>query len=447
MSIQVLPTGGTPSSRIGRALGQGLSEQLPKEVERYRLSQGLKNLGQKQGLDPFQQFSELAAIPGITPQMIQSGAELLRQRGIGNALRQKANQGAEQKTQRQPSPFPRVQNNIENENVSPSVTTPEGVEATTHNYIPPSLPEIQQLAGKLYEESPELYPTPEKAMEAAVMQVNQEKAINEAFQQRRQNENDVQRRVQDVLQNQQKQLGAIVPGTVFSSIEDKAINAVKSKEEGGEGLTEQAAGKKYGKELDEVARDYKQIDTLGTWRLLSKDRKENRNSLKSLQKKFKARDDALPEQDQIYLENFADSMISKNNLSPAKAYYMAYPVSDEKELNNALTKIPKLESENLEKRKGLHRRKGINNLEQKTLEISKKLAPILGNGSPLSVAEELRERNYDPSVWMNYLRENRDKLRLNGRQGREIDKTINPYSTLDDMWLFLNIGLDKLVEQ
>jgi len=71
--------------RVGTGIGQGLAEQLPKEIERGRLAQGLGELSQQQGLTPFQQFSRLAALPGITPQMLQSGAELLRYQNQANA--------------------------------------------------------------------------------------------------------------------------------------------------------------------------------------------------------------------------------------------------------------------------------------------------------------------------------------------------------------------------
>ncbi len=72
--------------RIGSGIGKGLAEQVPKEIERERLSSGLKNLGKNNdGLTPFQRFAELSSIPGITPQMIQSGGDLLRHEGIRNA--------------------------------------------------------------------------------------------------------------------------------------------------------------------------------------------------------------------------------------------------------------------------------------------------------------------------------------------------------------------------
>lgn len=81
------------SARIGTGFGQGLAESLPKEMERGRLSQGLKELGQKEGLSPFQRFAALSSLPGVTPQMIQSGSELLKQQGSREAYSRRAGKG------------------------------------------------------------------------------------------------------------------------------------------------------------------------------------------------------------------------------------------------------------------------------------------------------------------------------------------------------------------
>jgi hypothetical protein len=45
MGLQVIPQLGDMGTQLGQGMAQGLSEQLPKEVERYRLSQNLKELG------------------------------------------------------------------------------------------------------------------------------------------------------------------------------------------------------------------------------------------------------------------------------------------------------------------------------------------------------------------------------------------------------------------
>lgn len=84
--VQVLPQSGSLFGRIGAGIGQGLSEQLPKEMERGRLAQGLQQFEQDSaGLNPIQSLARLSAIPGITPQMIQSFGELAKIQNQGNA--------------------------------------------------------------------------------------------------------------------------------------------------------------------------------------------------------------------------------------------------------------------------------------------------------------------------------------------------------------------------
>ncbi len=66
--------------RIGEALGNSLSETVPKEIERHRLASGLKDFEQShESLTPMQQMARLLAIPGITPQGVQSMGELAKQ--------------------------------------------------------------------------------------------------------------------------------------------------------------------------------------------------------------------------------------------------------------------------------------------------------------------------------------------------------------------------------
>lgn len=85
---------GSIFGRIGSGVGKGLAEQLPKEIERGRLASGLKNFEQQhQNLNPMQQLARLSAIPGITPQMIQSFSDLAKQQNLGNAYRRIAGQG------------------------------------------------------------------------------------------------------------------------------------------------------------------------------------------------------------------------------------------------------------------------------------------------------------------------------------------------------------------
>lgn len=111
--------------RIGTGFGKGLAEQIPKEIERTRLQSGLEDVANKsEGLTPFQRFAKLSGVPGITPQALQSGSELLRQEGIRSSFRNPSGQGAPADASVQPAGMEQAQPGIPNkppDNVKRSV--------------------------------------------------------------------------------------------------------------------------------------------------------------------------------------------------------------------------------------------------------------------------------------------------------------------------------------
>lgn len=76
MSYSVSP--GNIFGRVGQGIGKGLADQVPKEIERNRLASGLKQLGEQKGLTPFQQYAGLVGAAHEYPQVVQSGADLLK---------------------------------------------------------------------------------------------------------------------------------------------------------------------------------------------------------------------------------------------------------------------------------------------------------------------------------------------------------------------------------
>lgn len=74
--------------RIGTGLGKGLAEQIPKEIERNRLSSGLKELGENPSMPPIERLSKLYE-SGATPEQVNQitpylrNAEIIAQRNKG----------------------------------------------------------------------------------------------------------------------------------------------------------------------------------------------------------------------------------------------------------------------------------------------------------------------------------------------------------------------------
>lgn len=410
--------------RIGSNIGQGLAEQIPKEVERNRLKQGLEELSQQKNLTPFQRFSGLISQPGITPQGIQTGGELLAQEARGDQL---AKYYDSQNKINKPNPFPK-QNNKQSQIVkeAPSITQEAPLEEIQEGYIPPTQDQIFEEAGRRFEENAALFGNdPEKAIEAAEKDALRKEKINEAYQRKHQNLTAIQDNVVKRLQAQSDKLGSqIVPSNVYSKIEDKAIQATKSKKLGGEGLTEQQAIKKYGDELDSIARDYTKINSIDGWGITSNKPNSTLRAFEQLQDKFEKRDD---------LKNFANKLISKE-FSPSFAFSIAQPINKVPELNKLFKNLPEVPKSHVYAGTRPDPRISI----PKTLEIAPNLAQILknnSNASPLAIAYELNKKNYDPETFLQYVTDHMEDLNLKADQIEQLEERYNLFPTWNDWWL------------
>jgi hypothetical protein len=418
--------------RIGTGLGEGLAQQLPKEIERNRLSGALQKLGDQKGLTPYQQFTGLVSAAHEYPQVVQSGSEILRQQGMGQGLRN--NQGQPNQNPLRPAQpnqnIPQGQGNAPGlQPESKGLVKSENTQEALKNYIPKTREQLQERAADFYEQNPQLYPTPEMAMQAATQEDQQNQAISNAKQAERQSQIGVEDRLRGQLSDLRNSANAKIPDNVFQQVENDVIEKVSY------GMPELEAAKKGQEKLDEISRQYSGIDRIGNWLAPSGNPSATRRSLESLQNDFKKRKD---------LENFADSLVGRNGLSYGKGYFLAYPPKDFPEVNKEINALPKKKTTNFEK--------GFPELiknEKETLEFAKKIAPIIkkSGASPLSTAEAIRQRGYDPDTFLDYLVKNKDQLDFTGRQNRELDKTRNWFPSLNDLWLFLGAGMDNVVEE
>ena len=230
--------------RIGKGIGQGLSEQLPKEIERSRLSSGLKKLEQEKDLDPLKFFTRAATLPGVTPQLIESLGQLSRQRLQNEAYSRSIDQMSPENQLKNFGYNPST--NLPGEpSEIPSVTTPEPIEATLKPFIPRSFKEQEAAGVAAFQKNPAKYENNIRNAINEQIAIDQgEQDRNIALQQQRKNETDVQNTIRSSLSAQHKLLGGNVPSKTYSKIEDEAIQSVLPVSQGGRGLTEQQAGPK-----------------------------------------------------------------------------------------------------------------------------------------------------------------------------------------------------------
>lgn len=364
--------------RVGSGIGAGLAEQIPKEIERNRLASGLNELGEQKDLTPFQQFARLSSIPGVTPQMIQSGSDLLRQQARGQAL---AGLDGQKSTQTAP-PFPSpVSGSAQPANQTgsnvPSITKGNILETLQQGWQPRSEDEKFTAAGQKYNANPAFYGNdPQRAIDYEnQIDATEEKRFLAAESQNERLSN-IQRNLVSRLSDQSKRLNTQVPAELYSKIEDEAIQATKPRSEGGRGISEQQAMKEYGNKLNDASRQFEKISQLGNWGITMKPSSETLRAIKQLQGEMENLDQT---------DNAALKMVRESKVSPQFAYAVFQPVRRVPELAGEIKKLP-----NLEPVHTLFESKVPPSVAvPRTQDISPRLAEFVKNNekaSPLSIA-------------------------------------------------------------
>ena len=339
------------SAAVGAGLGSGLSEQIPREVERYRLSSGLSRFAdESKDLDPMQAMARLSAIPGITPQMIQTAGELLKRRAYGGALRQRAGQygeesplGGQRNIPREDLPKEResfgqegierergsfLNKNIGAEDIS-TLVSPESVEAGLRPEIPLTEEEIRARAQQL----PYYEMDPQGSMQIIRDEDASRVARNENLIKAGQIQEAQQQKISSGLRSTADRFGGVgpdgIPENVYLNVENEAIDAVARGQ-----MTPDQAAKKFSKNIEEIGRDYNDVKGLGNWLMAWGNPAQTLDSIKNLRKNFEKRGD---------LRNLRDSLVAQNGLSWPMASSQTYPVKKNKPLYGFLKNIPKID--------------------------------------------------------------------------------------------------------
>lgn len=391
--------------RIGSGIGQGLAEQLPKEIEQGRLSSGLNKLAKQKGLNPMEAFAQLASIPGAAknPQLLQTAGDLYRQQAYLDSLKNQYEGGGPNggKGGYQPS---QEEFNQPLKGEIPTLATPEDTAQSYKEYIPPTEQEERKDAFDNFQKNPARYNYNfDQALQERKAITSRNQEIQKAHQGSEATATGKEEKVKGSLDKEIQRLGIRTTGEkpnfdpkLLQLFEQKALNAVLSKKDGGEGLSQEQATKTYSDQLLKAYQNYTDLSTLSPWS----------------PKDFNRRFDAV-------VKNFEPFGIEGKNIIMNKAiadYGVAPIYAGHKTFPINKGEVP------------TSHKKGVMN-DASYSQLKKEMG---NKHSPLSIAYELQKNGHDPRSWLNYLNKNRDHLEV--WQADQLTKNINLWD-LKDMWL------------
>lgn len=456
--------------RIGTGVGRGMAEQIPKEIEHARKNAGLQEyLKDTEKRNPQENLAALHSIYGLQPEDRKQFQELQRYQAKADAFNNQnfGNPGTSAnippRGNSPPSNFAPPQGAPGTASVPPNVAPP-GMPPST-NQTPPSpgapspsitSPELAAVIQRGYK-----YPQPEELEQKAQQEWrtkgpgffnnnidearkyvgSQEKQRLKSFlsdveQQERLSK--VQEEVKAQLQAKRKRLGAEdLGGDLYNEIEKKALLAAKPKEFGGRGLTEQQAADEYGKVLDEAAKNFNKLKSVGGWAVVGRPAEQTLNTFRGLRNFAEEKD----KQDGSFAwtENAAQSAIADTQISPGMAYANFQPVSNVPELNQTLKNL------NLRKIATDEGTYVESFAKGPTLEVAPALANLVQkypNASPLAIAYELEKKGFDGSEFLKYLTSH-PELNLKEHQKRQAGTPLSAPGVfpLNDWWLSSFTGI------
>ncbi len=466
--VQVIddPLRGNVFGRLGASLGKGLSEQLPKEIERSRLASGLKDFeAGSQGLNPIQQYARLAAIPGMTPEHLYNLSPLLKQvsqrqaapiqvpAGRQAQVEIPANSPGQPQTSRtgmqSNANIPQQSNISERAQVNEDylkaqdpntprqfpqagIVTQEALNAEATPIIRPTPEEIWNRGIQLSQQDPFNFPTPEAGANFVDKQVNTEIANQEAMR----NKASLQRNQQQEIDSEfnaamgaklHKPIGGLenygdVLGDMQVGLRNAAYEAVKDGK-----MTPKQAGQYYSNKGLELAKATNKLRELSGLTKFQRSTGGIVSSIKSIQKMY----------DELGLRREFTDMVRDNlDLTQAGASYLVNPASNNKSIQKELDNFKKYSSFDLFG-------ESPNRFQED--EAYKKIASHLNpNDSLLSIGYALQEKGFDPDKWLSYIANDPD-VPLTQVQRNEMNNSFPKLRSLGDIWLY-DIGKSAFEE-
>jgi hypothetical protein len=438
--------------RLGESLGKGLSEMLPEELAHRRRAQGLKSFSEKaKDLDPMQSLAEISSVYGVTPQMLQSFAEMARlqqqKKAYENSVvRKKAELRKDGLlSQKESVSMPEedfaekggkdfVDSSRQKSILDVAKKLPWNSARRREQSVPYSEEPVREISEEPFldertlpkapwtpserdekvQEYVEMGFLPHQARELAADDEKRFLASSGAYQARLdalktksiEAQNEFKSQLEKKLQKTGEGVYKDITGEMLSNLERGLERDLRSNPN----LSVKASANEWSRKALDLAKTKKIFDTLAKTTGIESLLKGNEvyDKLTTYSKIFS---------DSGNSEEYYNLLKSRMGLSPQSAAYIAYPTN--KNIEKYISSIP-----SFYKRKTGMSIPGydnlVKNLSQKAAMDIEKM--IEDDDSILSIAKSLSNQvyNFSERDFFNYLRRNIEKNRLNKRQKREI---------------------------
>lgn len=450
--IQVIEQQGSPIGRLGKGIGKGLADQIPKEIDRYRLSSGLDKFAKEsKGKSPFQQAVDFYKIPGSTAEMGYTLFPLLQQEARRDASEKFGKSaGNENKSPRSTGVNAEIISQGDEGNLRPIPgKTPQGRQAskqdikalksseTTQRQLQPI---IQKTSEQLYGEAaqmsrdnPQLFKSPEDAL--PIVQGNENARLSNLQEQRNvgNTADTIKQRVLGGIEQAWNKDDTLkdIPGTLQSRIFENAEEELAKGKK-----TESQIVKESREQGKDLAFASKNLDAAGRQRWYTTP-KGIREVLPDIRKTF-AKSNAL--------EEYQDLVSSKLGVSPQIAAEFAYPLNKEqKNFFRDHVEEPKRETLGSLFTEAY----SAEDVKKKSVALADDMADFLGeDDSILAFAAEAQRRHLKPQIILNRLKRNAEDglWTPNARQSRELQKVIPDLPSLGDFYMSFQLDDEDMVD-
>src|SRR5208282_1528290 len=411
---------------MGAGIGRGFAERIPEEIDRNLLSSGLKRIGENKNLTPYERLTQMATLPGATPQLLQSATELLKQEGTFNDFRNRSGKGDRgiqtgQQTQNGPKSFRDVQF-ADSQNGSKSNPLdqaanqePGGPQINPNNPLrEEALPAIPWSAERRYDEIDYLHHKfPNKSLpeieqmatDSEARELSQPAAQRERDKYLEEQKGNLQTKFDEYLAKElEKEKGKVTYKDVSGTMLNNAKLLMERELRENPNASADDVAFKMAKKLGNLAKTKTQFDklaqTTGISNFLHKD--ATLDKLKQYQKIFKETGN---------LKEYQDNLVEKFSLTPQGAASIAYPL--QKGVQEQINK---------------HEPSSFMSAGEKSRKAANDISKFISSEDSLqSIARALQNKDpyFDQREFFRQLADDQDEMRLNQRQRDEIAEGAN----------------------